>query len=308
MTLQQLEYILALAKYRHFAKAADACKVTQPTLSSMIQKLEEELGCKLFDRRQPITPTPTGLAVIRRAEEALQSAKRVKETVWEEQHSLSGTFTVGVIPTVAPYLLPRFFPQLLGKHPEMDVRVTEMQTHVIKKALREQSIDAAILARVEGLEELEITTLYYEQFYAYVAESEQLFSHSEVKTSDLTGGFLWLLDEGHCFRNQLVKFCQLPAAVRSKKTYTLGSIETFMRMVEHGMGTTFIPELAVHQLTDCQKKLVRPFALPIPEREIVIAVRHDFIRRTLLSFLIDRIKESVPREMLKPQPMARIVL
>lgn len=257
MTIQQLEYILALAKYRHFAKAADACQVTQPTLSSMIQKLEEELGCKLFDRRQPITPTPTGVAVIRQAKEVLYQAHKVKETVWEEQHSLKGTFIIGVLPTIAPYLLPRFFPQLLNEYTDMDVRVIELKTNMIKRALEEQTIDAAILARVDGLDGLNLTPLYYEQFYAYVSENDPLFSHKVVKTTDLTNGFLWLLDEGHCFRDQLVKFCQLPAASRSKKAYTLGSIETFMRMVEHDKGITFIPELAVHQLTD-QQRLPRP--------------------------------------------------
>ena len=223
MTIQQLEYILALAKYRHFAKAADACQVTQPTLSSMIQKLEEELGCKLFDRRQPITPTPTGVAVIRQAKEVLYQAHKVKETVWEEQHSLKGTFIIGVLPTIAPYLLPRFFPQLLNEYTDMDVRVIELKTNMIKRALEEQTIDAAILARVDGLDDLSLTTLYYEQFYAYVSENDPLFSHKVVKTTDLTNGFLWLLDEGHCFRDQLVKFCQLPAASRSKKAYTLAS-------------------------------------------------------------------------------------
>ena len=147
MTIQQLEYILALAKYRHFAKAADACQVTQPTLSSMIQKLEDELGCKLFDRRQPITPTPTGVAVIRQAKEVLYQAHKVKETVWEELHSLKGTFIIGVLPTIAPYLLPRFFPQLLNEYTDMDVRVIELKTNMIKRALEEQTIDAAILAR-----------------------------------------------------------------------------------------------------------------------------------------------------------------
>lgn len=309
MTIQQLEYFLALAKYKHFAKAAEACEVTQPTLSSMIQKLEEELGCKLFDRRrQPITPTPTGLAVIRQAKEVLYQARKVKEAVWEEQHSLKGTFTIGVLPTVAPYLLPRFFPQLLNEYTDLDLRVIELKTNMIKRALDEQIIDAAILARADGLDDLNLTTLYYEQFYAYVSENDPLFSHKVVKTTDLTNGFLWLLDEGHCFRDQLVKFCQLPAASRSKKAYQLGSIETFMRMVEHDKGITFIPELAVHQLTDSQRRLVRPFALPIPTREIVMATRKDFIRKSFQEFLVERIQKSVPKEMLKPQPTARLVL
>lgn len=309
MTLQQLEYVLALDKYRHFAKAADACKVTQPTLSSMIQKLEEELGLKIFDRRrQPIAPTQAGRVVIRHAREVLQEARNLRSAVEEDRHSLAGTFTIGVLPTIAPYLLPRFLPHLLNEHQEMDVRVIEMKTSVMKKALADSAIDAAIMAKVEGLEGLQLTTLYYEQFYAYVSSNDPLFSRQVVKTTDFSNDFLWLLDEGHCFRDQLVKFCQLPAAVQSKKTYSLGSIETFMRMVESGKGVTFIPELAVHQLSDRQRLLVRPFALPIPTREIVMAVTDDFFRRTLLDFLVINIKDSVPRDMLKPLQTARIVL
>lgn len=309
MTLQQLEYVLALAKYQHFAKAADACDVTQPTLSSMIQKLEDELGVKLFDRRrQPIMPTASGRRVIAHAREVLAEARHLKEAVDEERQALTGTFVVGVLPTIAPYLLPRFFPQLLNEHPEMDVRIIEMKTAMMKRALADGTIDAGILARVGGLDELQLHTLFYEQFYAYVSANDPLFSHTTVKTTDLANDFLWLLDEGHCFRDQLVRFCQLPAARLSKKAYSLGSIETFMRMVEHDKGVTFIPELAVSQLAEEQRRLVRPFALPIPTREIVMAVNCDFIRYTLLQFMIERIRRSVPKDMLKPQPTARIVI
>ena len=135
MTLQQLEYIIALARHRQFAKAADACGVTQPTLSAMIQKLEEELGAKIFERRkQPVTPTPVGLIILERAEEILQRAQRLKEAVNEAQHSLKGTFSIGILPTIAPYLLPRFLPQLMQTYPDTDVRFIEMMTAEIKRA------------------------------------------------------------------------------------------------------------------------------------------------------------------------------
>ena len=309
MTLQQLEYVLALAKFRHFAKAADYCKVTQPTLSSMVQKLEEELGIKIFDRRrQPILPTKAGLDVISHAGEVLRQARRLRDAAEEQKGSLSGTFTLGVLPTIAPYLIPRFFPQMLGDYPDMDVRIIEMKTSDMKKALQEQIIDAGVLARVDGLDDLNLSTLYYEQFYAYVSKDDPLFPKSSVKVTDLKSEFLWLLDEGHCFRDQLVKFCQLPAATASKKTYRLGSIETFMRMVEHDKGVTFIPELAVHQLDEVQRQLVRPFALPIPTREIVLAVTPDFVRKSMLDFLANSIREAVPKAMLKPLATARIVI
>ena len=153
MTLQQLEYVMAVYRLKHFAKAADYCDVTQPTLSSMIQKLEDELGVKIFNRKhQPIRPTPAGMTVIEEAWKVLNRAKKLKQTVEEERQSLTGTFNVGVLPTIAPYLIPRFFPQLMNEHPEMDIRITEMKTEGMLKALRSGGIDAGILAQVEGAE------------------------------------------------------------------------------------------------------------------------------------------------------------
>lgn len=300
MTLQQLEYIMAVYRLRHFAKAADYCDVTQPTLSSMIQKLEDELGVKIFDRkRQPIQPTKAGMKVIEEAWKVLSRTKKLRQTVEEEKQTLTGTFEVGVLPTIAPYLIPRFFPQLMNEHPEMDVRITEMKTEDMCRAVRRGDIDAGILARVGGLEGMDCTPLYHEQFLAYVAENDPLFSKEFIRPSDLSGEYLWLLDEGHCFRDQLVKFCHLKSAARSKKSYNLGSIETFMRIVENGKGVTFIPQLALSQLTDGQKRLVRPFAHPVPSREIILMTSPSFIRRTLLGMFAGWIKDSLPEEISK---------
>ena len=300
MTLQQLEYIMAVYRLRHFAKAADYCDVTQPTLSSMIQKLEDELGVKIFDRkRQPIQPTKAGMKVIEEAWKVLSRAKKLRQTVEEEKQTLTGTFEVGVLPTIAPYLIPHFFPQLMNEHPEMDVRITEMKTEDMCRAVRRGDIDAGILARVGGLEGMDCMPLYHEQFLAYVAENDPLFSKEFIRPSDLSGEYLWLLDEGHCFRDQLVKFCHLKSAARSKKSYNLGSIETFMRIVENGKGVTFIPQLALSQLTDGQKRLVRPFAHPVPSREIILMTSPSFIRRTLLGMFAGWIKDSLPEEISK---------
>ena len=299
MTLQQLEYVMAVFRFRHFAKAAEYCGVTQPTLSSMVQKLEDELGLKIFDRKsQPIAPTPTGRLVVEQAWKVLLRARKLKETVEEEKHSLLGTFTIGILPTIAPYLIPRFFPQLMNKYPDMDVRIVEMKTEDLKRALVRGDVDVGILAQLEGLDEFDSVLLFYEQFFAYVADGDPLFSKESIKTADLTGEYLWLLDEGHCFRDQLVKFCHLKAASAAKKAYTLGSIETFMRIVESGKGITFIPELAVHQLDEAHKRLVRPFAIPVPTREIVMITGKNFIRKTLRSLLVEEIQASIPKDML----------
>ena len=302
MTIQQLEYILAVDQFRHFARAAEYCRVTQPTLSAMIQKLEDELGVKLFDRTvQSVCPTPIGQKVIDQARVILAQAAQVKEIISEDKQSLSGVFRLGVLPTIAPYLLPRFFPQLMEKYPELDIRVTEMKTQDIQQALHTGDLDAGIIA--SKLEDTFLTeeTLFYEQFYAYVSRKESSFKHDMIRTSDITGEHLWLLDEGHCFRDQLVRFCQMEAVKVNQMAYRLGSMETFMRMVESGKGITFIPELAVMQLTEEQRQLVRPFAIPRPTRQVVLVTNKDFIRHSLLCVLKEEIKAAVPKEMLSLQ-------
>ena len=148
------------------------------------------------------------------------------------------------------------------------------------------------------MEEFQQTPLFYEQFYTYIARENRLFSNEVIRTSDLTGEQLWLLDEGHCFRDQLERFCQLKAARASQLAYHLGSMETFMRMVESGKGITFIPELAVLQLDGTQKELVRPFAIPCPTRQIIMLTNRSFIRNTLLKTITQEITAAVPKEML----------
>lgn len=308
MTLQQLEYILALDHYRHFGKAAEHCRVTQPTLSTMIQKLEEELDTRIFDRtRQPVAPTPVGLHILAQARRVLEQAAHIRDIIAEEKQSLTGSFTLGILPTIAPYLLPRFFPQLMKKYPQLDIRVVEMKTAAIKEALAKGEIDAGIVARLDDMDDFNQTHLFYEQFYAYVAREDALFDRPTIRTSDLNGAQLWLLDEGHCFRDQLVRFCQLKTARSSQLTYHLGSMETFMRMVEGGKGITFIPGLAVLQLSPVQQELVRPFAIPCPTRQIVLLTGREFIRHSLLQMLTTEIQAAVPAEMLNAKPNQQVI-
>ncbi len=300
MTLQQMEYIVAVYRCRHFARAAEQCGVTQPTLSAMIRKLETELGIKIFERSfQQVEPTDIGRKVIEQAWAVLVRANRIVDIVREERHSVSGTFKLGILPTIAPYLLPRFFTQLECEHPETDIRIIEMKTADIKRALNNGNLDAAILVSLDDMGNYVQTPLFYEQFLVYVSRTDTLFSHKSVKTTDLTNEFLWLLDEGHCFRDQLVKFCGLKSAANSKRTYSLGSIETFMRMVEGGKGVTFIPELALDQLSLSQRELVRPFALPIPTREVVLLTTRGYVRQSMIQLIADSVRACVPQRMLQ---------
>ena len=300
MTLQQMEYIVAVYRLRHFAKAAEHCGVTQPTLSAMIQKLEQELGVKLFERSsQQVVPTAIGRLVVEQAWRVISRARKIKDIVEEERNALSGVFRIGILPTIAPYLLPRFFTRIMEEYPDIDFRVSEMKTADCKKALARGEIDVAIIVSLGEIEGMEQDSLYFEQFIAYVSESDSLFQSKSIRSADLPGHFLWLLDEGHCFRDQLVKFCNIKSACDSKLTYSLGSIETFMRMVEAGQGITFIPELALDQLTESQKRLVRPFAIPIPTREVVLLTTKTFVRKGIKQMMINEIRDSVPQRMLK---------
>lgn len=302
MTLQQLEYVVAVNRLRQFAKAAAYCGVTQPTLSAMIQKLEAELGVRLFDRTAGrVIPTAIGEAVAERAEKTLAMARGIRDLVANEKQKVSGRFRLGILPTIAPYLLPRFLPQLCATHPEMELRVVELKTSDICRAVRQGDLDAAILVRLDGMEEFSLQTLFYEQFMAYVSRTDKLFTHERIRTSDLNDEYLWLLDEGHCFRDQLVKFCHLKAAQSSQNTYSLGSIETFMRMVEGGKGITFIPQLALEQFSSQQREMVRPFAIPVPTREVVLMTRNDFVRDAVSRLLCQSVRAAVPKEMLKMQ-------
>ena len=286
MNIQQLEYILAVDTYRHFAKAAEHCRVTQPTLSMMIQKLEDELGVKLFDRNiQPVCPTPAGRKVIDQARVVLYQTSLIKDIVNEEEQSLKGTFRLAVLPTIAPYLLPRFFQQVSEKHPDLDIRILEMQTAPTTKALLNGEIDAAIIANQPTEVQLQGDILYYEQFYAYVARNESVFKKEMVRSADISDERLWLLDEGHCFRDQLMRFCQMEKVKLRQAAYRLGT----------------------YQLSEQQKELVRPFAIPKPAREIVWVTRKDFIRHSVAGILIESIRKSVPKEMRTLQAGLRVV-
>lgn len=303
MTLQQLEYILAVAQHRNFTKAAEQCYVTQPTLSAMIQKLEEELDAKIFYRnRQPIAPTPIGVHILQQAKEVMVQMNNIKEIIKEHKEEVSGNFHIGILPTIAPYLLPRFFQDMVKKYSKLNVTVSEMKTPDIKRALLTGELDAGILAELNDMEMYNLTHLYYEEFFAYVSREDSLFEKNTIKSTDLKGELLWLLDEGHCFRDQMVRFCNIQAKRKDNLTYQLGSMETFMRMVERGQGMTFVPELAIEQMSEQQRELVRPFAIPSPARRIVLLTNKQFIRHSLIDILQSEIQSVIPKSMhtLKP--------
>lgn len=297
MNIQQLEYIVALDKYRHFQRAAEACGVSQPTLSALIQKLEEELDLTLFDRKShPIRTTESGRPVVEQARVVLYHIAQLREMTRSEKEMESGTVRIGVIPTVAPYILPRLFKQMQRMFPQIELRAFELRTAVIIEQLRKAELDMAILATpLEQPDFLEIP-LYYEKFAAYVSPTEELYNKEEIAANEMPTEYLWVLKEGHCMRNQVFNFCQTQSAYST--IYEAGSIDTLIKIVDENGGYTVIPELHLPLLCEEQQQRVRQLAAPAPVREISLVIRQDYVRERFINSVADAVKTIIPDEML----------
>lgn len=300
MTLQQLEYLLAVDRYRHFGKAAQHCYVAQPSLSMQIKKLEEELKVSLFSRNSyPVTPTEAGLLVIEQAKKILQEAGAMQDILQHYTSEASGSLRVAIIPTLAPYLLPLFLDAFIKKYPGVKLSLSEVTTERIIKRLRNGSIDAGILATPLLEKDLEEQPLFQEEFVAYVSRKEKLFSKKYLLPTDIDVNKLWLLEEGHCLRNQVMNFCELQKSAAYEKhfDYETGSIETLKKLVEKNAGITLLPELASLDLHPSKKQMLRYFKSPAPSRQISLVTTKGFSRKKLADLLIKEIKENMPPEM-----------
>jgi LysR family transcriptional regulator, hydrogen peroxide-inducible genes activator len=302
MTLIQLEYVVALDRLRHFSSAAANCYVTQPTLSMQIHKLEQELGLKIFDRsKQPVMPTEAGLAIIEHAKKILGERDAMNEMLHTRKGILSGELKVGIIPTLAPYLLPLFAQQFTKKYPHVKLIVNEMMTDLMVNRLREGTIDAGIL--VTPLQEYGIKEyiLFYEELLVYVSKKNHDFKKHYVLAQDIDPQKLWLLEEGHCFRSQIMNLCELQKASKAGHSfeYEAGSIETLRRMVELSDGITILPELASMELTGKQQDQLRQFKRPAPMREVSLVVHRDFVKKRLVEILKKEIIAAVPEKIRK---------
>ena len=299
MNIQQLEYIIAVDTYRHFSKAAEASFVTQPTLSMMIQKLEDELGVKIFDRSQlPVQPTEIGKRIIEQARVAVAQVNQIKEIILEEKGVVKGVFRLGIIPTVSPYLLPRLMQVHHDNKYDVRIVISELTTEHILLGLSNDSLDGGILATPLKEATISEKPIYYEQFFAYVSPYERaLYAKTSLDENDLNTARLWLLDEVHCFRTQILHLCNLKkrkGANQSIFSYEGGSIDTLINIVDKNEGLTVIPEMAIANLTEEQKKNVRPFKNTTPVREISLVTRKEFIRERLIDLIVSEVKEAVP--------------
>lgn len=296
MTVQQLEYIVALQKHRHFVKASEQCGVTQPTLSLMIRKLESELNVTIFDRsRFPVEPTAMGSRLIAQAEVTLRELRKMKEMVIRETECLSGPLKLGVIPTLAPYLIPEFMGAFRENQPSVQLTISEMRTASLIEALQKDTVDMFLAATPLNQDDFYEIPLYYEKFAAYFAIGNP-FREVTLTAENLPRENLWILQEGHCFRSQIFNFCH--DTVKFNQEYEAGSIETLIRIVDLNGGYTVIPELHLPFLTEAQKANVREIDCPPAVREISIVIRKDFIKERLINAVANTIKSLMPENML----------
>jgi len=303
MNLQQLEYIVALDIHRNHAKAAEHCHVTQPTLSMMVKKLEGELGVKIFEKGHPLKPSPSGEIIIGRARQILQEIKNLKEFVRNEKESIEGEFRLGVIPTLAPYLLPRFLNEFLEKHPGTSFTVMEMQTEEIIRNLKAGRLDVGILVTPLDDREIREIPVFYEPILLYTSQSQKYYRRDKVNLKSLTTENLLLLEEGHCFRGQVMNLCPAKGKrARHQLNYQSGSFETLKAMVDNNYGYTLIPELAV----DPRRKEVKHFTAPEPVREVSLAVQVGFVKEMLLIKLREAILKSIPPHFRKNEKYIRV--
>jgi LysR family hydrogen peroxide-inducible transcriptional activator len=305
MTLTQLSYLVAVAQHRNFGAAAEASFITQPTLSMQIQKLEEELGVLVFDRsQQPIRSTAVGEQIIAQARIVLAEAQKIRDLTAAEQNDVTGPISIGVIPTLSPYVLPLFIQKFTEMYPRADVIVEELQTQQIVDRLKNDQLDIGLLVTPLHNPAIVEHALFYEPFLLYVSPRHPLSSAKLVKEKDLSSKDIWLLTEGHCFRDQVINLCGERArstkGQRSNLRFESGNLETLKKMVDQGEGYTLLPLLAAHDVPEgIRKKQLKEFQAPVPTREVSLVHNKLYKKRATVDALISLIRGSVPEDLLK---------
>ena len=298
MTLTQLEYVVALDNHRHFAQAAEHCFVTQPTLSMQIQKLEEELEVKIFDRtKQPVIPTEIGVGIIAQARVTLREAGMIRHIISEQKDAHSGELRIGIIPTLAPYLLPPLYKAIRDKYPKVNMMIRETITEDVIQELRNNRLDCGIVVTPLNEPSIKEDVLFYEELFVYVSQKNILSGKKYVLPGDINPKQLWLPEEGHCFRSQILNLCGLKKSSDVHFKYETGNIETLKRMVEKSDGITILPELAVMEFSAAQLKFVKRLKPPSPAREVSLVTHRGLIKSRLIQILKEEIQHIVPLPM-----------
>lgn len=284
MNFRDLKYLVAVAEHRHFGRAADACFVSQPTLSTQLKKLEEELGVVLIERtNRQVMLTAVGERVVAQAQRVLREASQLAVIADEYADPFGGDFRLGIIPTVAPYLLPKILGPIRRNLPSLKIQLTEGQTAVIGRLLRDGDLDAVILALPLDEDNMVQRLLYHEPFYLAVAKSHRLAAKKKVTVDDLDEERVLLLEDGHCLRDQALEVCSTHNAVENTN-FRATSLETLRQMVVAEVGVTLMPELAVPTKPAAGIRYI-PFRGEIPHRDIGLCWRRSSPREPLLEKL-----------------------
>lgn len=289
MTITQLKYALAIAEHQNFTKAAESCFVTQPTLSTQIQKLEDELDIIIFDRgKKPIELTEVGRKIVFQARNIVNEADRIQDIVDQQKGFIGGEFRLGIIPTVMPTLLPMFLKNFIKKYPKVKLKIEELTTEEILTRINEGHLDAAIAATPLENENIKERVLYYEPFVAYIPDNHRLKDKKTIEVSDLEIDDMLLLEDGHCFRDGVINLCKT-FKDQPEDNFQLesGSIETLIKLSNEGLGMTLLPYL--HTL-DFREKLsgnLRHFSAPSPAREVSIIYHKSELKMQIINAMHD---------------------
>ncbi len=308
LTIAQLEYVIAVDTHRNFAKAAAHCHITQPALSMQVRKLEEQLGVLIFDRsKKPVVPTKLGEKIIDQARSSISSLGRIQELVSVGKGSVSGVLRIGIIPTLAPYLLPRFLASFSKKYPSIKLTLEEVLSDQIIEKLTKDQLDVGIMVAPSNKHKIEAEPLFREEFYIYSASEHRLQAMREVRLSKLDTSDMWILKEGHCFRDQVESLCggQISNEHKAIK-FESGSLETLKNMVDRQLGFTLLPELATQYWNPGQKKKLKRFSGRKPVREISLVMHRVFLKQSMIGLLKKEILSSLPAK-IKNQRSTKIV-
>jgi len=291
MTIAQLKYLLAVAKHLNFTKASQQCHVTQPTLSMQIQKLEDELGVIIFDRtRKPIKITEIGKKIIEQAKIIVNESGRINDLVQQEKGYIGGAYKLGIIPTIVPTLLPMFLKTFLKKYPEVQLEVIEIPTEQMVEAILEGKIDAGIAATPLEEPKIEEKVLYFEPFVGFIPETHRLFQKKVLDEQDLDVKDILLLDEGHCFRDNILNICRMLSTEPKQFDLKIGNFDALIKMAKEGLGMTLLPYLQTEDLCDTDKKYLRNFKKPEPAREVSLIHSKDLFKKNITDALYKTIK------------------
>ncbi|MEQ9186534.1 MAG: LysR substrate-binding domain-containing protein [Cryomorphaceae bacterium] len=297
-TIQQLNYLIALDVHRNFSKAAEHCYVSQPTLSMQLKKMENDLGVVIIDRsKQPLVFTELGARIVDQARRSLDDLKIIDDLISESKGEIGGTLAVGIIPTLAPYLIPLFLGNFLRKYPKVQLSITEYKTDVILEKLQHEHLDVGILSTPLDAAGIKETPLFYEKMLLYANSKMASSLGNRVEIDQILEEKLWVLSEGNCFRNQTFNLCSLDQTeFRSLEVnYESGSIETLMRLVEKEGGSTIIPELSLDAISNERLDCVKFIGTQNPVREISTVTRRSGLKASLIHALRQEVLASLPK-------------